>query len=301
MKKYVIGIDGGGSNTVVAIGDEKQILAQHSFPASNYHNVGIEPVKSVLMVAIDHMCEAIGISPAQVEAICFGGAGVDTPADEVILLKAFRQIGYSGKIRIVNDGLIALVGANEAEEGAIIISGTGSIGMGLVSGIQHRVGGWGHIIGDEGSGYAIGRDALKAIAKASDGRAPINDLFETLSKPFGFKTPDDIIHFLYGADSGKDAVAKLAPYVIDLYQTDEAAKGIVDQNIMDLVEMSVALSRRMGVEAFQLAVSGSVLVKNDFMFDCFKKEVAKALPEVSVIRAKHHPVYGAIQMARKIV
>lgn len=300
MKSYYIGLDGGGSNTVAAISDEVAVLYEQTFPATNYHNVGIESVKAVLKVALETLTERVGIEVKDLTGLCLGGAGIDTPEDEAIMRKAFLEVGYEGKLLVVNDALTALVGATGQEEGAVLISGTGSIALGLHQGQMVRVGGWGHIIGDEGSGYSLSRDAFREVAKFADGRKTKTKLFDAMCQTFGFKVPEDMIGFLYSEKAGKDAVASLTPKILALYGEDQAATEIIDSNISDLVDMILALSEKLMQKEFKLAVAGSVLTKSERYYALFNEALNKVLPEVDVFKAIQHPVHGAVYLSKKL-
>lgn len=298
MSGYFIGMDGGGSNTIVAIANDESILYEQSFPATNYHNVGIESVKTVLKIAIDKVTEEVGITWSDIEGICLGGAGVDTEEDEAIIKYAFKEIGYFGKLSVVNDAYTALIGANGKKEGAVLISGTGSIALGLKGDEMIRVGGWGHIIGDEGSGYSLSRDAFREVSKFADGRKSHTKLFEAMQLEFGFTKPEDMIGFLYSGQTGKDAVAKLAPRILALYEEDRIAKEIVDHNISELVQMIQALSQKMAQVDFNLALAGSVLTKSPLYYELFQTQLKDVLPAVKVFKGLEHPVNGAVYLAR---
>ncbi|MGX8797306.1 N-acetylglucosamine kinase [Fusibacter sp. JL298sf-3] len=299
MSVYYIGMDGGGSNTVVAISDGSDVLCERHFPATNYHNVGIETVKSVIKIAIETMLEEVGAGLGAVKGICLGGAGVDTLEDEKRLREAIRATGYTGPLVVVNDAVTALVGANGKKEGAVIISGTGSIAIGIKEDAVLRVGGWGHIIGDEGSGYSISRDAFKAASMQADGRLEKTVLYDTIAEVLDFQSPDDIIAYLYDGQRGKDDVAALTKSVLPLYHDDPVVKKIVDRNIDDLVEMVKALARRMENDAFHLSVAGSVLTKSTTYYALFKQALGEVLPNVDVSKSKNHPVIGALELAKR--
>lgn len=300
MGRYYLGIDGGGSNTIMALSDGENIIFQESFPASNYHNVGIENVKEVFANALETFYKKCNVHWTTIDAICFGGAGIDTSEDEAKITQVIRDLGYTGKLAVINDSVTALVGANGKKEGAVLICGTGSIALGVLNNELIRVGGWGHIIGDEGSGYSIARDAFKAVSKSCDGRASQTQLWEAMKLEYGFSHPDEIIGFLYGDKSGKDQVARLTPKVIDLYDVDLMAKVIVDENIREIAEMVLALSRKMQSETFLLSVTGSVLTKSDCYFELFKSHVQLDLPKVTIQRAENHPVIGALIIAKSL-
>lgn len=127
----VVGFDGGGTGTQAEVLDTLSGKRQsYQLGPTNRHSVGDVQVQATLEAFFKDLPKS-GIDLDQVESICFGGAGVDTQEDEQVVHAIFRNLGYEGKLRIVNDSVTALVGANRGYEGAILISGTGSIALGV--------------------------------------------------------------------------------------------------------------------------------------------------------------------------
>src|SRR5213595_1295172 len=170
---HVLGIDAGGTKTVCLLADEHgAIVSEARGPGANLHAAGELAVEKALH---DVMERAIGDRAIVPAAICLGIAGVDRE-DEAqivrgIMRRIMRRIGHRSRVLVVNDALIALVAGARDAPAIVIIAGTGSIVYGRnAGGDAARAGGWGHMIGDEGSGYWIGREALSAVMRASDGR-----------------------------------------------------------------------------------------------------------------------------------
>ena len=119
-------------------------------------------------------------------AICLGIAGVDRPNDAAVVRGIMKRIGFKARVLIVNDALIALETGAPGQPGVVIISGTGSIAYGRnAAGEAARSGGWGYVLGDEGSGYWIGRAALRAVLREADHRGPATALTPMLLDHFG--------------------------------------------------------------------------------------------------------------------
>src|SRR3990170_4420420 len=132
------------------------------------------------------MFHVIGIDAGGTKAICLGIAGVDREDDHTVIRGIMKRIGLKARILIVNDALVALEAGTPGQPGIVIISGTGSIAYGRnAAGEAARSGGWGHVLGDEGSGYWIGRAALRAVLRAADRRGPPTVLTRMLLKHFG--------------------------------------------------------------------------------------------------------------------
>ena len=168
---HVLGIDAGGTKTVCHLADESgTLIAEARGPGANLQAAGELQVEKVLH---DVMAEAVGSRDVVPAAICLGIAGVDRPEDSVIVAGIMRRIGAHARTLVVNDALVALEAGAPGRPGVVIISGTGSIAYGRNANNEGaRAGGWGHVLGDEGSGYWIGRAALRAVLRESDRRGP---------------------------------------------------------------------------------------------------------------------------------
>ncbi len=179
---YVLGIDVGGSKTVCLLADEDaRIIAEGREEGANLQGVGELALEKVLHSVMEKTLEGTGIVPS---AICLGIAGVDRASDETVVRSIMSRIGYKARILVVNDALIALQAGVGDDPGIVIVSGTGSIAYGRnEQGEAARAGGWGYVLGDEGSGYWIGRLALRAVVRHADGRGRVTSLTPRASRP----------------------------------------------------------------------------------------------------------------------
>ena len=175
------------------------------------------------------MEEAIGDRPVVPSVICLGIAGVDRPDDATIVRAIMKRIGYKAKVIVVNDALVALEAGAPRQPGVVIISGTGSISYGRnAEGEAARSGGWGYVLGDEGSGYWIGRSALRAVLREADKRGPKTVLTRMLLEHFGVGQAQGLIHEVYHTNLKPAAIGALARSVQRAYlEGDQAAVGIL--------------------------------------------------------------------------
>ena len=189
---FVIGIDAGGTKTVCQLADERaHVFAEARGPGANLQANGELEVEKALHAV---MAEAIGgdrfIRPS---AICCGMAGVDRPEDVAAIRAILTRIGQKADLLVVNDALIALEAGAPGEAGVVIVAGTGSIASGRdADGHAARAGGWGHVLGDEGSGYWLGRQALQAVVRASDGRGQATSLTASVLNHYGVSRARDL-------------------------------------------------------------------------------------------------------------
>ena len=181
---HVLGLDAGGMKTVCLLADgQGTVLASARGPGANLQVQGELEVEKTLHHLME---ETLGSRPFLPDAVCLGIAGVDRPDDAAIMRGIMRRIGYKTRALVVNDALIALVAAVQDGAGIVIVCGTGSICYGRNGrGEAARAGGWGYLLGDEGSGYWIGRRALTAATRHADGRGPATALTAFAMEHFG--------------------------------------------------------------------------------------------------------------------
>ncbi len=165
---YYLGIDGGGTKTTCAVGDDTQLLASATAGPSNIVRVGEAQARESLQQSVRQACAAAGITPAQVAHTCVGGSGAARPELAAIVRSILAEI-LSTPIEVLGDIQIALEAAFDTGPGVIVVGGTGSIAYGRNRhGNTARAGGWGFAIGDEGSAHWIGRMGVSAVLRASD-------------------------------------------------------------------------------------------------------------------------------------
>lgn len=298
-KDYYVGIDGGATKTIACLGDKSgNIVEVVKVGASNYQTTGIEKTKKTLTQAMKLITECQEININQIRCICFGGAGVDSDEGREIITSIFREIGYKNELKVCNDGLIALVGANDGYLGGVVIGGTGSVALGVDNyGKLHKVGGWGHVLDDGGSGYAIARDALSKILRSYDGRGRDTLLWESIKKHLNISSQEEIIDFVYEEFTRKHDIANLAPLVTELYKKDEVATEIIDKAIDDLKTLVFALARNIDKDVFSLGVYGSVIVKNEKVRKQLVKRVHKVYPNINLHLPYKEAYIGALEIA----
>ncbi|MGH2517948.1 MAG: N-acetylglucosamine kinase, partial [Ktedonobacterales bacterium] len=171
--EYVIGIDGGGTKTTAAVvGEDLGLVGSATTGPANHRSVGMEAAGANIANAVRAALRSAEVALDDVRAICLCLAGFDTDLDLPVPQRAMRLLDYTGVAILENDVVGAWSGATEASPGIVIIAGTGSTGLGMnAAGQLWRTDGWDYILGDFGSGYAIGLEAIRAAMKAMDGRA----------------------------------------------------------------------------------------------------------------------------------
>jgi len=208
----VLGIDAGGTKTVAFLADgDGHVLGEGRAGGANLQAEGELGVEKVLDAV---MGQALGARGSEVDAICLGMAGVDRAHDLEIVRGIMRRIERKAPTLVVNDALVALVAGAGDAPGIVIICGTGSIAYGVNRhGVAARAGGWGSSLGDEGSGYWIGRRALAAVARDADARGPQTALTPMVLAHFGLERPEQLVAQIYDTATGRRSIASLGATV----------------------------------------------------------------------------------------
>jgi N-acetylglucosamine kinase-like BadF-type ATPase len=193
---YALGVDGGGSKTLALIVNEHgEEVGRGLAGGANYNAIGLDEAIKHVYAAVEQAARAAHCTPPFRKA-WLGLAGVDRHADHEVLLPHLRDLATT--VRLTNDAEL-LLAALDRGVGVGLISGTGPIALGQdATGHKARSGGWGHILGDEGSGYAIAQHALQAVVRASDGRGPQTALRERILQAWILQTPEELIGEIYG-------------------------------------------------------------------------------------------------------
>ncbi|MEI1377878.1 N-acetylglucosamine kinase [Nostoc sp. UHCC 0926] len=315
---YVLGIDGGGSKTVcVLMNDLCQVQGRGEAGPSNYQSIGIEATLQSIQSAIHNAVEtAIITNTLNINAICLGLAGVGRAADIEVVKGLVQELQNNkslpitwalqpANIVICNDALIALVGGIGQPVGIVVAVGTGSIVFGRNhQGHTKRVGGWGYILGDEGSAYKIAIAGMNAALKSYDGREMPTSLVEAFKHHLDLASIEDLIEVIYRREWGVKQIAALAP-VIDLAAAsgDIVANSIIDDAVKEFVKAtSTVIDAIFSYDSvLEVVTTGSVWRGRSNFHERFAASLVKKFPEVNVIFPRYEPAYGAGLLALQTI
>jgi N-acetylglucosamine kinase-like BadF-type ATPase len=296
---HVLGIDVGGTKTVCLLANEAgTVLAEAREAGANLQAVGELALEKVLHGVMEAALAAHSVVPS---AICLGIAGVDRARDRDIVHGIMRRIGYKATILIVNDALIALQAGIGDAPGIVVVSGTGSIAYGRnTRGEAARAGGWGYVLGDEGSGYWIGRLALRAVVRNADGRGRDTSLTPRLLGHFGLTRAADLIHRVYHEALAPSAVGALARYVQQARdEGDLVGAGILDQAADELVTAAAAVMKRLEMEreSFTFVLAGGMFHAVPWLGEQLTTSLSSLAAHSRTIRLEDDPALGAVHLA----
>ncbi len=291
---YVVGIDAGGTKTVGLLADASgHVLAKARGGGANLHVQGELGAEKVLYDVLETL-----EPPAPVDALCIGMAGVDRPAEKEIVLGVLRRLGLRREVRVENDAFIALVAGAPERTGIVVVSGTGSVAYGVdAAGETARSGGWGYLLGDEGSAYWLGHAAVRRGIRAADGRGPATTLGDRVSEKLGLEVPAGLVAWFYDEEHARHRVAELASLVeAAAAGGDESAQELLDQAAFHLASAARAVAGRLSFPgAFPLVLSGGAFRACPSLYDRIEERVD--LPRARVVRLGVEPARGAVTLA----
>jgi N-acetylglucosamine kinase-like BadF-type ATPase len=295
MSRILIGADVGGSKTAVGVSDGETILARADGPGAAVRPGRALASASVIAEVVRLALAGAGRLTGDLLYVGAAGAGREPERDE--LQKALRAENVAPRVVVATDIEIALAAAFDEGPGIVVSAGTGSVAVGRDrSGKQHRIGGYGWQMGDEGSGYAIGRAALGAVSRAVDGRSPRTALSDRVLAASHSENFDALVRWAAGASPAE--VAALAPHVLDVAaHGDPLAQGIADYAARELTQLAICLLPVMQSNApVGVAITGGLLATDGPL----RRSVLGRLgeePALTPVEAPVDAVAGALRLA----
>jgi N-acetylmuramic acid 6-phosphate etherase len=299
--RFVLGIDGGASKTLALLADDRQhVLGRGTGGSSNYQTVGADAALSALDEAIGAACASAGLPSSALAAVCIGMAGVDRPEDRALLLGWAARRLPGMPLTIVNDAQLVLAAGTPDGWGAALICGTGSIVYGEdAGGRRARAGGWGYLLGDEGSGYAVGQAGLRAVMRAFYGRGLRTALTQAILAHWDLSTPSDLVRRVYGEALLPADMAALALLVEAAGASgDEVARGILQEAGRELALAVQAVVRALELpQPVPCGLAGSLIVKSKVMRAMFLSAAREAGLQLDPVTPVSEPALGALRLA----
>jgi N-acetylglucosamine kinase-like BadF-type ATPase len=301
--KYLIGIDGGATKTeCVATDIDGNVLHKSTGGPANFLIIGTDKVCNTLFNLIVECKSKLNVEYSDFQSIILGTTGAGRRSDAEKLENAFKEFvkskGLNLNFTVDSDARIALEGAFSGRSGSILIAGTGSIMFGKdINGKIHRVGGYGRFIGDQGSGYNIGRKGLSAIAKFYDGRGDHTTLTKIFSEKFKIDTPEGLIVAIY---KNNFDIASVAPLVIEAAEKgDQVCNTIIQDETDELILHVLAMVKKINLPEFNLALIGSIITNDNYYSRMFRKKIEMLAVKITIKTPELSPAMGAVLMAKK--
>lgn len=299
--RYVIGVDGGQTSTVAAVLDETGTLlgVGRGGPANHIHESGgVARIQRSLKDAIESCLIQADLQNARIALTCLGMTGSSEQMEDLC-----AQVVPSDEMLFGHDTRIALYAVTGGEPGAVVIAGTGAAAFAAApDGEEALVGGWGYLMGDEGSGYWIGLKALNCCAKAEDGRGNPTRLSALIKEQLEVQTMHEVHSMVYDGNFGRPEIASLALSVSLAAQSgDVEARAILKQAGQELAAAVCTAIEKVGMQQNEVVVgtAGSIFKAGRPLLHPFRTIVLKTVPKAQIMPPKMPAAVGAGLMALK--
>lgn len=297
-ESYYLGVDGGGSKTLAvlvnALGEE---IGRGLAGSSNYTGVGLEKAVANIYTAVQQARSSLN-SDTIITKAWLGLSAVDRPADHAALTPLLKDLAAT--VYLTNDAELGLSVLPDAV-GVVLIAGTGSIALGRnARGLTSRAGGWGHLLGDEGSGYALGIQALQTAVRAADGRGPHTLLLDRILQSWELTKAEELIGAVY-FNEDKAKIARLSTCVLQAERDgDVMAAALVQNAISELVLVVKTVAAKLDFtlqQALPVALGGGLLLNEANFQARFLEQLGIAQPLGPVV----HIEQPALSAARTVI
>lgn len=299
MMAYFLAVDGGQTTTRALVGtaDGRILGSGLGGPANHYHEPGgPERLSAALTVSVERALHSAGVSAEQVRYVFLGMTGAANEARALI-----QQILPHAMVSADHDSVSALAGASRLQPGVVVIAGTGSVAFGRrADGQSARAGGWGYLMGDEGSAYDIGIQAMRAAAQSEDGRVTASTLEQRIPEALGCSSLESLHNRLYAGQITRDEIAGLARVVAEqAADADQCSLAILTVAGEHLARAAVAVLRRLEALEAGLPVfpTGGVFKAGAPVLGPFTTAVARTARASHVLHPAYPPVVGAFFLA----
>lgn len=304
---YLVGIDGGATNTRCLLANEEgRVIGTLSRGPANYRTQGIEYVSQFLYDSIDSLLKSANVGWDKLESVIAGLAGIREEFDRKRMSDKLGEKFPAGKgpvVHIYNDLYIALFGGVREEFGVVTNAGTGAISFGIKSSGERFISdGWGYLLGDKGSGFWIGLEAIKAVLSMVDNRRDESSLAEGVREHFSLGRTVELLDVVYNEKGGVevDRIASLSPLIFERAKAgDKVAEEIVVQAGEELARTTFAVvdSLNMTGREFPLLLSGGVFDATylELMMGAFESYLnSKGCSGYSIVEPDYPPVVGSL-------
>ena len=298
--KYFIGIDGGGTKTDCIITDENynQLYSLKGGPLNLLSSSSSKSSRTIIQL-INSCLSKLNITLAHLDCIGIGAAGAGRMEDsEKLEINLKALLPPSINLKVTTDAEAALEGAFNGKPGCILISGTGSIIWGKdQNGIIHRCGGFGKILGDEGSGYMLGKKGLVAAAKEFDGRGIKSLITGSLKDKYQIQSVQDIINAVYKNDLDISGVAPLV--LASAGNNDKVALRIIDEETEELLNLISCMIKKLKKENIEISFAGRLISTINVFSITLKNKLAASYKMIKIKEPEYPPTIGALLIAQK--
>lgn len=297
MHGVLVGVDAGGSRTVAALARGENVVRTIAGDGANPNLVGVDAAVLNIERCVGRVLD--GETPAAI-GIGVAGAGDEAMAQR---LRASLSCRFpSARIALFHDARIALRAAVPEGDGLVLIAGTGSIAYAEIGEESFRAGGYGYLLGDQGSGYAIGAAALRRLLAAIEAGSAKGAMLTELASHLGANDRPAILSRIYQSSIPVADIAACAPMVLrHAARGEEISAGIVARAAQGLVELIRRITSRCPKRALPVAFAGGLLRERNALTQRLEQCIAAAALDVCVLSIRVEPYLGALSEARRLV
>lgn len=302
QRQFALGIDAGGSKTEALLAElshgQPTIIGTGITGPANLRSVGREKAREALTEAFDQATAIAGLERVRLSSICVAAAGAGREAERKILQDWAAD--KAATVLVTHDAHAVLVAGCDSGSGIALIAGTGSLAFGRDPfGNEARAGGWGHLFGDEGSGYALGVACLRAVARACDGRGPETSLMNALFERLRIQTSDELVAAVYDHPLNKHELARLAVDVVCQAELGDAvACQLVEQSARDLAEMVRAVLQKLRLpNPVEVAGAGGLFCHCSLLRESLSQHLLHLGIPLGNLCTVNQPAQGALRLA----
>lgn len=299
----VIGIDGGGTKTKALLADELgHVYGTALAGPTNPNSLNRQELEKTIRFIFSQLQKAAPNEFNNVEFCYLGMAGVGEGKTRNALHYIVEEVcnDFAFNYELDNDGVNALFAGTFGKPGMVLVSGTGSIAYGLSRTDEfYRVGGWGYLFDDLGSGYDLGKKALQAVFQAYDGRGKKTKLSRLLLNHFNVESVPEIVPLVFKSDSPRSVIAPLSQLVMDGYDVkDDVSVKLIEETSYELANIIIAMQRKLNINktSHQVFLTGGLFERANILIPHLKKHINS---EVNFKKIEHEPVVGAVVAAFK--
>lgn len=296
---YIIGIDGGGTKTKAVIADMKgKVVAQETVGPINPNVVSKKELQHTFQTLFHSLRQQAPQQFNKTSSIFAGIAGAGNATNQKVLHESIEPLLSDNiPIQIDADAINALYSGSYGAPGIVQIAGTGSITYGINSNLEHdRVGGWGYLFGDEGSGYDIGRKGVMAALQSVDRRASETILLPMIYAHFNVTNAQDLIREIYASPAPKSEISPVAEIVFQGFKDDDP---IAEEIITEAVKETVLSIKTLYEKHFhmeervEVVLCGGIFQEKNILPRLIKEDL-RMYPAMKVVLPEMPPVGGSI-------
>jgi N-acetylmuramic acid 6-phosphate etherase len=286
--EFVLGVDGGGTKTEWVLVDSQRgnVIRSGTLSGSNMRLLSDQQLEQIFSCLDTNQVKCAGVFLA----------GCATDHDKIRLEKLLRRIWPgAAELRIGGDSESAIAAAFRNDDGIVVIAGTGAIVIGRNSGIVEKAGGWGHVLGDRGSGYDLVRDAVRIALKKYDLKRELSLLLVHVMRDLAVNSVHEVAAWITAAD--KMSVSRLAKFVFMEKEDPEVLK-VIQEKANELAECVIAVCERLKMDQPVVKLRGGIFAHQTLYQNLVKESVQGKFPNAKVEVCTESAAVGAAWLAK---